>query len=306
MLSICIPVYNFCVHELVNELHNQASSIAVDFEIILIDDFSDVNFKNQNKHLAELQNIKYIELPRNIGRSKIRNLFLTYAQYDYLLFLDCDAFVSSKTFLKKYIDTINNETVVVCGGLTYNSDKPGKEYRLRWKYGIRKEVVSFENRLKNPYKSFNTISFLIKKTLFQTYSFDERITGYGHEDTLFGFQLKTHNIPVTHINNPVVNKSLEKNSEFLLKTEQSILNLIYIKKFLSSHADFENSISLLNTYNKLKKTRALSIVFFFWLISHKMLRRLLASGFESIGLFSFYKLGYLINKQQSSLPINAN
>jgi len=247
MLSICIPIYNFYVDKLVNELQSQALLLNIDFEIILIDDFSDTQFKNQNKHLAELTRVKYFELPENIGRSKIRNLFLKHAKFNYLLFLDCDAHIDSKSYLKKYIDSIKPETNVLCGGLSYNLKKPEKKYGLRWKYGLKKEVISLKYRLENPYKSFNTIHFLIKRDILQTIPFDERISGYGHEDTFFGYQLKMYNIPITHIENPLINDSLESNEEFILKTEQAIQNLIQIKNILSHNPDFEKDITLLKT-----------------------------------------------------------
>ena len=63
--------------------------------------------------------------------------------------------------------------------------------------------------------------------------FDERITKYGHEDTLFGFELKKNNTQITHIDNPVINGNLETNEEFIEKTEEGLLNLLKIVEFLS-------------------------------------------------------------------------
>ncbi|OFX20634.1 MAG: hypothetical protein A2041_07695 [Bacteroidetes bacterium GWA2_31_9b] len=300
MLSICIPIYNFYVDELVNELHSQALLLKIDFEIILIDDFSETLFKNQNKCLVELPNVKYIELPENIGRSKIRNLFLKHAQFNYLLFLDCDAYIDSKSYLKKYIKSIKPETNVLCGGLSYNLKKTEKKYRLRWKYGLKKEVLSLNYRLENPYKSFNTIHFLIKRAILQNIPFEERIAGYGHEDTFFGYQLKMNKIAITHIDNPVINDSLESNEEFITKSEQAIQNLIHIKNILSHNPDFEKDITLLNTYSKLKKLRIIFLVNYFWIVTHSLIRKSLILGCTNINLFSFYKLGYFIRKQHFS------
>ena len=90
MISICIPVYNFNITSLVNELSNQVNSLNIPCEIIVIDDCSE-NFKRINK--IECEKHTYIELSENIGRARIRNLFLKYAKYEYLLFLDCDSLV---------------------------------------------------------------------------------------------------------------------------------------------------------------------------------------------------------------------
>ncbi len=294
MLSICIPVYNFNVVKLVTELYNQATQLQINFEIICIDDCSELNFKHQNKPITGLRQVNYIELNENIGRSKIRNLFLKHVSYSYLLFLDCDALISSPFFIQNYIDAIHADTQVVCGGLTYNNKKPARKYQLRWKYGIKKEVISFEKRISNPYKSFNTINFLISKNTFEQIQFDERVTGYGHEDTLFGFQLKTQRITIQHINNPVINESIETNEEFLYKTEQAIRNLVYIQNNITLSSDLTEEISLLAIFNWVQKKKMLFAVRTFWFTFGPIIKKMLISGFAIIPLFSFYKLGYLI------------
>ncbi len=103
ILSICIPVYQFYVENLVSELRNQIQLENMDVEIILIDDASDENFRQKNRYL---EGVNYIQLEKNYGRSKIRNLFLEFAKGDYLLFLDCDGKVSSPDFLKNYIEIL--------------------------------------------------------------------------------------------------------------------------------------------------------------------------------------------------------
>ncbi|MGE0088522.1 MAG: glycosyltransferase family 2 protein [Bacteroidales bacterium] len=295
MLSICIPIYNFNVVKLVNELHNQATLLQINFEILCIDDCSDPDFKHQNKPIASLSHVNYIELNENIGRSKIRNLFLQYASFNYLLFLDCDALISSYLFIQNYIDAIKTDKQVVCGGLTYNKKKPARNFRLRWKYGIKKEVIPFEIRKSNPYKSFNTINFLINKSTFKQIQFDERINGYGHEDTLFGYKLRKNNITIVHINNPVINDSLEKNDEFIRKTEQAIENLIQINEMVND-PDFIKGITLLRTYDKLRKFHILFLVKVLFRIIKRTTRIVLISGCSCQNLFAFYKLGFLIQR----------
>ncbi|MBK8722468.1 MAG: glycosyltransferase family 2 protein [Saprospiraceae bacterium] len=103
MLSICIPVFNEVVVELVDELHRQMMSLEVPIEIVLIDDASNQEILAKNQSIAS--KVVNIELSENIGRSKIRNLFLQYAQHEYLLFLDCDVSVPD-SFLSNYIDWI--------------------------------------------------------------------------------------------------------------------------------------------------------------------------------------------------------
>ena len=102
MLSILIPIYNFAVKELVNELSSKAESFNIPFEILCIDDKSKANYLELNKDLGKIKGVSYQQLENNIGRSAIRNLLSDKAQFDYLLFLDCDISIGHD-FLKKYI-----------------------------------------------------------------------------------------------------------------------------------------------------------------------------------------------------------
>ena len=101
MISVCVPVYNFNITALVDELLKQSAQINVPTEIIVIDDCSNL-FKDENQKVSK--DAKYIELSENIGRAKIRNRFLEYAKYKFLLFLDCDSLVVKNDFLLKYLD----------------------------------------------------------------------------------------------------------------------------------------------------------------------------------------------------------
>mgnify|MGYP000363990435 FL=1 len=197
MISICIPIHNYDVTSLVNSLHSQCIEANIDFEIILIDDFSEKNFREINSKLSLISN--YIQLDNNVGRSRIRNLFLQYAKYEYLLFLDCDSIINNN-FIDNYLDSIiENNSEVFIGGRIYPSIKPDKNYLLRWKYCTLREQTNYPSSN----KAFMSNNFLIKKELFEKIKFDERIKIYGHEDTLFGYELKKAGIKIKYINNPV-------------------------------------------------------------------------------------------------------
>ena len=90
MLSILIPIYNFAVKELVNELSSQAQDLNIAFEILCVDDTSKATYIKLNDGLEKIKGVNYQLNKKNIGRSAIRNLLTDKAQYDYLLFLDCD------------------------------------------------------------------------------------------------------------------------------------------------------------------------------------------------------------------------
>lgn len=289
MISICIPVYNFNITSLINELSNQINSLNIQCEIIVIDDCSD-NFKKINE--IECKKHTYLELPENIGRARIRNLFCKYAKYQYLLFLDCDCLIKTSSFLSNYIEIIKEQPSVVCGGRIYETIRPKREKLLRWKYGILRENQSCSVRRKSPNKSFMTNNFLISKKVFEENKFDERIVKYGHEDTLFGFSLKKKNIEITHIDNPVINGDIELNREYLNKTKEGIINLVNILNFTKYDKDLIDDITILRFYDKVKKIE--KIVNLSFIIFKPLIVFLLTRGYFNLYLFDYYKLGILI------------
>ena len=138
MLSICIPVYNVDVTKLVSDLHTQIQELNESIEIVLIDDASNLEIKVKNRLLEDY--CKIIELETNVGRSKIRNLFVSECKNPYLLFLDCDSEIISSNFLAKYIQELNRlNPKVLFGGSIYSEQRPEKKYLLRWKTSRNKE-----------------------------------------------------------------------------------------------------------------------------------------------------------------------
>lgn len=296
MLSILIPVYNFNVYELVENLYLQATECEIQFEIICFDDASDKFFQDQNRGLSRFPNVTYQELPKNIGRSKIRNSLAEYSSYDNLLFLDCDSLLHSKHFIKKYIIHIENYHVVY-GGRIYETFPPlSKEKYFRWYYGRIRESFSVEQRMSSPYKSFMTNNFLIKKKAFLSIRLNESIIGYGHEDTMFGIRLKENNVMVKHINNPVVHIGLEDFSEFIEKTNQGLSNLLFISKTAEIHHFVRLYRFLLHTKKYKIDGFVAPVVKYF----NKKILRNLNSPRPILFLFDLYKLGHLITLDRES------
>jgi cellulose synthase/poly-beta-1,6-N-acetylglucosamine synthase-like glycosyltransferase len=295
MLSICIPVYNFNISSLVYALSHQLHALDAACEILVIDDGSK-DFKEINKIACKEHT--YIELSENIGRARIRNLFLKYVKHEYLLFLDCDSLIKKTTFLSNYIEIIKEQPSVVCGGRIYDMFPPKRDQRLSWKYGVLRESQSCAVRQEFPNKSFMTNNFLIYKKIFEANIFDERIVKYGHEDTLFGFALKKQNITITHIANPVINGDVEDNIAYLNKTKDGIINLIDILNFTKYDKELISDISILKFYEKVRKIE--KIVNLSFVISKPLVFFLLSRGYVSLYLFDYYKLGTLIENVRNT------
>ena len=301
MISILIPVYNFDVTRLVKDLYLQALELKEPFEFIIIDDASDKQYCDKNKTIEEYENVQYIELEQNIGRSKIRNRLAEMAKYDYLLFMDCDSQVVNRQYLKSYIEKCKGETVV-CGGRLYLPEKPNdSSLQLRWKYGVYRESTPANVRNENPYRSFMTNNFMIAKSVFNILSFDENLSGYGHEDTLFGLELKHLNIPIIHIDNQLYHIGLEPASEFLHKTEQGLKNLLLLLEIKTEFKkDLIEDIKILNVFNTIRKGRMTKLMIVLFNAFRKMLLSNLHGSNPSLKIFDFYKLGYLCRYSQST------
>lgn len=293
MLSVCIPIYNYTVTLLIEELLIQLRNENISFEIIAIDDASDKHFRKLN--MVVLKHTKHIQLEENIGRAKIRNKFIDIAQYDYLLFIDNDSRINSSNYIHNYIEAIKSAPPqIVFGGRVFGKKPSQKGRLLRWKYGIKKESKTAAIRNLTPNKSFMTNNFIIHRSLFEKVKFNENLVEYGHEDTLFGFDLKKQGIIINHIENPVLNGDYESNDHYLIKTEKAIINLIYMIKHNNNEPDFINDVSLLKFHQKLL---SLKIAWFFhwvFILKRPFIRFLLSKGFANMTLFSYYKLGYLM------------
>lgn len=293
MLSILIPIFNFDVTDLVLELNKQAAEASVKYEIILLDDASTDSFREVNSNLSQQNHIRYIEETDNIGRSKIRNKLADLALYPYLLFMDCDSQILNQDYIATYLKYCEEDNVVY-GGRVYSQHKPAEnELLLRWKHGKSREEFTADERIKSPNKSFMTNNFLISVSLFNQIRFNEEMEGYGHEDTLFGYDLKKINIEVLHIDNPLVHIGLESNSLFLMKTRESIRNLKNILDQNGYEKLLVEDIKLLVYYKFLRKTKLDSLARLLFRISEKILIRNLVGKNPNLFVYDLFKLGYL-------------
>ncbi len=236
----------------------------------------------------DFSSVVYQEMTKNLGRSAIRNVLGKAAQFPYLLFMDCDSKVVTGDFIKTYINHLSPNTLLY-GGRSYSQQKPKDPSLLfHWTYGKKREESSAEERRAHPWHTFMTNNFLIPNSVFQKFNFDESLTQYGHEDTLFGLELARNNIKIIHLNNPLEHIGLEPVNTMIKKTEQGLQNLFILWK-----KGTPIDTKLLRVFIRIKKKgMAVFIGKQFYLYKSLIIYQL-KSKFPSLILFDFYKLLYL-------------
>lgn len=302
-LSVCIPIYNSDVRALVDTLCTQIDQLPTcNIDIVLLDDASAPAYKAINQFTHE--KVKLIELPQNRGRAAIRNAFLNYSDSKYLLFLDGDSSVQNDLFLNNYAEYLHSNTdlQVLVGASRYQENTPELEFRLRWKYSSKRESLNYKQRCEQGSAGFKTNNFLIARSCLMQFPFEERLQGYGHEDTLFGLQLQQNKVSIQHIDNPVWNLQLDTNRAFLEKTDQALCNLLWINDHFASPLLFQSN-QLLAFYVKSKNNywfKALIQVFCFLT---PFLKSLLRTGLAPLACFDLYRLIRLSNLDKH--PLNS-
>ena len=296
MLSILIPTYNYNVYPLVTELKYQADKLDIAYEILVQDDAS-TTFLEENTEINLLQHCSYTLNHENLGRGNNINLLNNRAQFDYVLIMEADAFPEKKTYLQNLIASINQETQVLFGGVTYPNEKPEKDKLLRWKYGNERESIPLSERLKNQYHFVFTWNLVLKKELLSNYHFPYNVKDYGYEDVVFINQLKKNNIPIQHIENRLIHLNTESSATFIEKTERAITTLNQLIK--NNKLDLKDT-KIGKVYRNIQFWQLnIVICFLFKKLAKEMIANLTSSN-PSLIVLDLYKLGYfcLLNQKK--------
>ncbi|MBQ0022076.1 MAG: glycosyltransferase family 2 protein [Prevotellaceae bacterium] len=287
MISILIPTHDYTCYKLVYDLHEQAERLGVQYEIIVAEDGSrDQVSVIANHKITDLSNCKHVVFKQNLGPAAIRNELAEIAQYEWILFLDSDAFVDKNDFLQTYIDN-KDQAEVIIGGLHHQDINHNPNRSLRFKYEKAADKHrSASERKKNPYSHLSTFNLFVHRPMFMQIQFNKQCHEYGYEDALFGVELKQRNISILHIDNPLMHKGLDTNEVFIKKTETALRTLKSLKGKMNGHSHVENM------YNKFKQIHLAWVLCLFHKVFNRAILCNLKSANPSLCLFSIYKLGY--------------
>jgi len=293
-ISVLIPNYDWNVTKLILQLHTQLLNCGVDFEILCFDNCAESIHSQANETLNLLSNTQY-QIRASLGRAQNRNALAQAAKHHYILFLDGDADVSQNpNFIAQYLNYAKPNTVV-CGGTAYAKHTANDHTLLRYVYGKKREEISAEQRQKNTYAGFTAFNFFMPKDVFLLMCFNETLSKYGHEDTLFGRELKHRCIPIIHIQNPAIHLGLDTCDVFLSKTRHAVENL----SDLINEGLIDEDIKLYAWYLRMKKTGITRVLHSLFTKFQKTWEKQLCSQHPNLMLFDLYKLSYLC-----SLPIH--
>jgi len=289
MLSILIPVYNYNVNGLVNELHLQASNESIDFEIICLDDNSDSSFIEINKSIESNSKTRFVLASRNKGIAGTRQELVNLAKYDWVLLVDADTRPKSKEYIKNYLKHVNSGYEAIFGGFAYNENPPETDRLLRWRYGKKYEAINAKERNLKPFKVTIAANLLIKKYIYKNLHLDQPGNYYGM-DLLFGPKLLANMTKVLHIDNHVFHLGLESSKSYLKKTEKAVETLWSIHKNnqLEQHQN-----TLLSAYSRVKHFGLRTLLSSSFRLLKKSIMKNLTGKNPSTRLFQLYKLMYL-------------
>lgn len=292
MISICIPVYNYDLTSLVNCLHSAIEDSEVYSEIIIGSDGCDASFVESYEMLTALKKVRLHRSQNNIGRAAIRNEITGASKGSYLLYIDADALVVSdaRDYLDRYIQYLNSSPVI-CGGVKYRETEPDDPDKyLRWRYGHYRETKTAKTRNKKPYASFSGFNFLMDRSVAEKIKFNEEFVKYGHEDTLFGFQLLNAGIPVLHIDNSLIHDGLEPNRIFLQKTREGISNLSKLYDLVANKKHLGHLVRLVRVYRHIKIVGLDRLLCNIYLKRKRRFEIVVRSRKTKLRMFDLYKL----------------
>jgi len=88
---------------------------------------------------------------------------------------------------------------------------------------------------------------------------------------------------------------LEKNADFLKKTEQAIQNLIYIIKNIELSPDFMEYYPLVQQYNQLRTENKIWLYKLIYPVVFPIVKFLLKSNVVNLKLFDFFRILYFVH-----------
>ena len=268
IISVLIPMYN-CRDYIRHTLDSILNQTFKDFEVVIIDDGSTDGSNDIVKEYEVKDSRIKVYRVENGGVGKARNIAISYAVGEYVVFIDHDDFVKDVFLEELYNGLIRyNADIFMCNYYQYVEND--KMYYFHTK--DNDEVIHFTgldayNNMYNPNRSYNILFVtpwpkIIRKILFDNIYFP---TGKSFEDsfTVYKLYLKTNKIYYVnkslyvhriHDNNLTYSKwTREKLHDYIEHNEErfSILTVLKIPASIDNINDYmavlRNALNIAST-----------------------------------------------------------
>ncbi|MCQ2336423.1 MAG: glycosyltransferase [Paludibacteraceae bacterium] len=288
MISILVPIYNFDSRELIKEIHRQCEEADIDYDILVADDASTECLDAINE-ISGYPYITFFRYDENQGRSAIRNDLAVHAKHNFLLFIDCDAQIRSNDYIKNYLPYLK-DNVCVFGGIALYPDPLSDDYSIERMYNAKVETKYVKNHV------FTSFNFLIDRNLFLAYMFDDKICGYGHEDTMLAYRV-SETTKIEYIDNPLVHLGISKNDAYLNKVKESCANMLKLEG-LYSYKDAMSGMRLWNSYTMVKRLKMKDLLRTVLYFIYPHILKKVMSRCSSLFSLDLLKLYYILNSEK--------
>ncbi len=233
-VSVIIPVYNVekYLRECLDSVINQTLG---DIEIICVNDCSpDNSLGILNEYASKDSRIKIINLKKNVGLGKARNIAFKEITSPYVMYLDSDDWYELDACELAYNQIVKNDNdFVLYRAYTYMDDTQTKKLRIE----RFNEIEKYENEPHIKYHDLNPLYlysiapwFKIHKTSFireHNLFFEE---GICYEDQPFWYKLILCNPDFSIINKPLIYYRQRTNS--ITKNPKFFIDLILVKSIV--------------------------------------------------------------------------
>jgi glycosyltransferase involved in cell wall biosynthesis len=214
-VSVVIPVNNSekTIARTIESVLNQTYE---DFEIILVDDFSQDNSIEILEKYSKNKKIKLIKNKKNFGPAKTRNIGINKSKGEIIFFTDSDCYVP-KNWIEKILEEYQEEKVAGVGGFLKPKENTwvAKFELLQNKFllGIKNKKITGGS--KTPMGYTNNVSYR-KKILNEVEGFDESFPSPAGEDIDLKKRICKKGYRVVYIPLPVIHLD-DYNFDYLLK-----------------------------------------------------------------------------------------
>lgn len=246
-VNIIIPTYNRkeYLFKTLQSLNNQTYK---NFEVIIIDDASDIDIRKEINELNLLYKYNYIHLNKKKGRAGARNTGISISKGNILLFFD-DHSLAMPNLIEKHVKKhLQFENYgALRGRIEFIKDL---EFSVKYKpprFWSNLHHIIYAN---SPIVHFGTHNLSVKKEVVDKVGgFDENFTLYGAEDQEFGIRIKKAGYKIGYISQALAyNIIISKTNEELLQRaiESGKMAALLAKK----HPEYKKVLGI-NIINKI-------------------------------------------------------